>query len=102
MLFSPFLPLEGKAIFGQNCCRGSMWLFLRCGNQKIATGPSFFQPPRFSGVLPSNEPVDINKYLLHDGDIVISRAGSVGFSHLIKNPKPAIFASYLIRFRPLI
>ena len=42
------------------------------------------------------------KYILQDGDIVISRAGSVGYSYLISNPKPAVFASYLIRFRPLI
>ena len=39
---------------------------------------------------------------MHDGDIVISRAGSVGYSSLIKNPQPSVFASYLIRFRPLI
>jgi type I restriction enzyme S subunit len=48
------------------------------------------------------EPVDKEKYLLIDNDIVISRAGSVGYSHLIKNPKGAVFASYLIRFKPLI
>jgi hypothetical protein len=48
------------------------------------------------------EPPEKEKYLLKDGDIVISRAGSVGFSHLFKNPKKAIFASYLIRFKPLI
>ena len=42
------------------------------------------------------------KYLLHDGDVVISRAGSVGFSCLIRQPRPSVFASYLIRFRPLI
>lgn len=42
------------------------------------------------------------KYILNDGDIVISRAGSVGFSYLINKPKPSIFASYLIRFRPKI
>jgi len=40
--------------------------------------------------------------LLQDGDIVVSRAGSVGYSHLIRNPEEAIFASYLIRFKPLI
>jgi type I restriction enzyme S subunit len=50
----------------------------------------------------SEEPADKEKYLLHDGDIVISRAGSVGYSHLIKNPQPAVFASYLIRFKPSI
>lgn len=47
-------------------------------------------------------PPDIDKYLLSDGDIVISRAGSVGYSILIKSPKQAVFASYLIRFRPKI
>ena len=48
------------------------------------------------------EPSDAEKYLLKDGDIVISRAGSVGHSYLIKNPQRSIFASYLIRFKPLI
>ncbi|MDD4650865.1 MAG: restriction endonuclease subunit S [Methanothrix sp.] len=48
------------------------------------------------------EPPNIKKYLLRDGDIVISRAGSVGHSHLVKNPERSIFASYLIRFEPLI
>jgi type I restriction enzyme S subunit len=47
-------------------------------------------------------PDDIEKYILHDGDIVISRAGSVGYSHLIEKPERAVFASYLIRFKPLI
>jgi len=47
-------------------------------------------------------PVDENKYLLKDGDIVISRAGSIGVSYLLKNPEKSVFASYLIRFRPLI
>ena len=49
-----------------------------------------------------DEPPDIGKYILHDGDIVISRAGSVGYSHLVKNPPKSVFASYLIRFQPLI
>lgn len=48
------------------------------------------------------EPPEKQKYLLKDGDIVISRAGSVGYSHLIKTPREAVFASYLIRFRPLV
>ncbi|MFO9752161.1 restriction endonuclease subunit S [Legionella pneumophila serogroup 1] len=47
-------------------------------------------------------PTDPEKYLLEDGDIVISRAGSVGVSYLLKEPKKAVFASYLIRFKPLI
>ncbi len=45
---------------------------------------------------PENE----EKYLLRSGDIVISRAGSVGASMLLQDPIPrAVFASYLIRFR---
>ena len=50
----------------------------------------------------TKNPDDTGKYLLKDEDIVISRAGSVGVSYLIKNPEKAIFASYLIRFKPLI
>ncbi|PHQ27189.1 hypothetical protein CLH62_06340 [Marinobacter guineae] len=50
----------------------------------------------------SETPEDIEKYLLQDGDIVVSRAGSVGVSYLVTNPEPSVFASYLIRFKPLI
>ncbi|MEC4849116.1 MAG: restriction endonuclease subunit S [Nitrosarchaeum sp.] len=49
-----------------------------------------------------NNPDDLEKYLLKDGDIVISRAGSVGVSYLVESPPKAVFASYLIRFKPLI
>jgi len=45
-------------------------------------------------------PPDPEKYLLEDGDIVISRAGSVGMSHRVVAPERVVFASYLIRFRP--
>ncbi len=48
------------------------------------------------------EPPEPAKYLLNDGDILISRAGSIGSSIMVKNPPLAIFASYLIRFRTLI
>ena len=48
------------------------------------------------------EPEEVQKYLLKKGDIVISRAGSVGFSYLVKTQTKAVFASYLIRFKPLI
>ncbi|MBI5557229.1 MAG: restriction endonuclease subunit S [Deltaproteobacteria bacterium] len=42
-----------------------------------------------------------DKYRLHSGDILISRAGSVGFSVLLETiPYPTVFASYLIRFLP--
>lgn len=46
------------------------------------------------------EPPEPEKYLLHDGDIVVSRAGSVGVSARIKAPEESVFASYLIRIRP--
>ncbi|QBQ56657.1 restriction endonuclease subunit S [Nitrosococcus wardiae] len=50
----------------------------------------------------SDNPDDPEKYLLEDGDIVISRAGSVGVSYLIQKPERSVFASYLIRFKPFI
>ena len=46
------------------------------------------------------EPDNPEKYMLQPSDIVVSRAGSVGVSYLIKEAPRAIFASYLIRFRP--
>ena len=48
----------------------------------------------------AEEPSDPLKYLLSPGDIVISRAGSVGLSALLGEGPRAVFASYLIRFRP--
>ena len=48
-------------------------------------------------------PPDVSKYQLEDRDIVISRAGSVGFHSLISSPpEDVVFASYLIRFKPSI
>ena len=44
-------------------------------------------------------PEALEKYLLQGGDIVISRAGSVGVSFLLGTVEKAVFASYLIRFR---
>lgn len=51
-----------------------------------------------------DNPDDIDKYRLEEGDVLISRAGSVGESFLINNlPFPnVVFASYLIRFKPTI
>ena len=46
-------------------------------------------------------PAPVERYLLREGDIVISRAGSIGASALIESTPTAVFASYLIRFRPL-
>ncbi|OGR23705.1 MAG: hypothetical protein A2277_08290 [Desulfobacterales bacterium RIFOXYA12_FULL_46_15] len=51
------------------------------------------------------EPDSVEKYILKADDILVSRAGSVGISYRItKNDiaHEAIFASYLIRFCPLI
>lgn len=48
------------------------------------------------------EPDDALKYLVRSGDILISRAGSIGYSYLVVDPEPAVFASYLIRFRPRV
>lgn len=46
-------------------------------------------------------PSDIEKYQIQKNDILISRAGSVGFSILIRDiPCSTVFASYLIRFIP--
>lgn len=50
----------------------------------------------------TQNPDDVNKYLLESGDVVISRAGSVGYSYLLDKPERAVFASYLIRFKPFI
>ncbi len=47
-------------------------------------------------------PGDIDKYIIHENDILVSRAGSVGFSTLIATPpQRTVFASYLIRFVPV-
>jgi type I restriction enzyme, S subunit len=46
-------------------------------------------------------PNDLSKYQIQENDILISRAGSVGFSTLIGQILfPSVFASYLIRFIP--
>ncbi|MDL1973881.1 MAG: restriction endonuclease subunit S [Deltaproteobacteria bacterium] len=47
-------------------------------------------------------PDDIKKYKIQKDDILVSRAGSVGVSYRIKKvPFDAVFASYLIRFKPI-
>lgn len=46
--------------------------------------------------------MELSKYQLAPNDIVISRAGSVGASFLLRDvPDRAVFASYLIRFCPI-
>jgi type I restriction enzyme, S subunit len=47
-------------------------------------------------------PEDVEKYRVTENDIFVSRAGSVGVSLRITDvPCDAVFASYLIRFKPL-
>lgn len=50
---------------------------------------------------PASE-INATKYQLHVGDIVVARTGnSTGENaQITSNPPPAVFASYLIRFRP--
>ena len=48
----------------------------------------------------ADEPPNPERYQLAPGDIVISRAGSVGLNYRLTDVLPAVFASYLIRFRP--
>lgn len=49
-------------------------------------------------VCDQNPPI-LSKYILRAGDIVVSRAGSVGVSALIQDCPQSVFASYLIRLR---
>jgi len=48
----------------------------------------------------AKEPPNRQQFLLRSGDIVVSRAGSVGVSAMVHDPRPAVFASYLMRLRP--
>jgi type I restriction enzyme, S subunit len=53
----------------------------------------------------SNEPANVEKYLLTESDILVSRAGSVGVSYRISKTDllhRTVFASYLIRFCPFV
>ena len=45
------------------------------------------------------DPPEPGQYLLQSGDILVSRAGSVGLSALIHECPESVFASYLIRLR---
>ena len=48
------------------------------------------------------EPDELEKYELQENDIVVSRAGSIGLSFRMTDvPVKAVFASYLIRFKPI-
>ena len=45
---------------------------------------------------------DFDKYRLHKGDILIARMADPGHGVMIEEKQEAVFASYLIRFRPMI
>ena len=44
---------------------------------------------------------DFDKYRLYEGDILIARMADPGHGCMIEEKQQAVFASYLIRFRPL-
>ena len=44
---------------------------------------------------------DFDKYCLHKGDVLIARMADPGHGVLIEEDQEAVFASYLIRFRPI-
>ena len=46
-------------------------------------------------------PDDFEKYRLHNGDILIARMADPGHGCMVECDRTAVFASYLIRFRPL-
>ena len=43
---------------------------------------------------------DFEKYRLHEGDVLIARMADPGHGCVIEEERDAVFASYLIRFRP--
>lgn len=62
----------------------------------ITNGPIDWNSVPWCQEAPASE-----KYSLQPGDVLVSRAGSVGFSVLLNElPQDAVFASYLIRFVP--
>ena len=74
-----------------------------CGSVKLLRTTDITKGPVNWETVPfcQENPDEIDKYVLSPGDIVVSRAGSVGFASLIGEvPVLCVFASYLIRFTP--
>ena len=94
------------ATLGQVCDRGKYgWTTRAAGNGSVKflrTTDITKGPINWANVPYCEEaPSDMEAYGLKPRDILISRAGSVGFSALIDEVKePSVFASYLIRFVP--
>lgn len=53
----------------------------------------------WSGVPGFHADDDVERYVLHDGDFVFARSGSIEKAARIVDPPPSVFASYLIRGR---
>ena len=85
--------------YGWTCkaCSGGDVKLLRTTD--ISSGTIDWATVPFCTEIPKKE----TDYHLTEGDIVVSRAGSVGKSFIIKGSVPrAVFASYLVRFKPYI
>ena len=85
--------------YGWTCkaCSGGDVKLLRTTD--ISSGTIDWATVPFCTEIPKKE----TEYHLTEGDIVVSRAGSVGKSFIIKGSVPrAVFASYLVRFKPYI
>jgi len=44
-------------------------------------------------------PENVSAFEVKDGDFLFARSGTIGRFGIVRNPEPAVFASYLIRFR---
>lgn len=77
------------------------------GKIKLLRTTDISHPPVRWDTVPFCEkiPEDLDKYLIQINDILVSRAGSIGLSYRINEKdkiENTVFASYLIRFKPLI
>lgn len=62
----------------------------------IANGPMNWRQVPYCEI----DETDLAKYAVKDGDLLVSRMGTVGVSSLIEGNRHAVFASYLVRLRP--
>ena len=68
----------------------------------ISKGSINWDEVPFCTDLPVNDS-ELAKFELKENDIVVSRAGSIGLSYIVDElPFKSIFASYLIRFKPIL
>jgi len=89
--------VAGKGQYGWTTKASSSGSVKLLRTTDITKGPINWETVPFC----QENPDDIDRYCLWPGDIVVSRAGSVGFASLIGEvSSPSVFASYLIRFSP--